>query len=157
MKIMFVCTGNICRSAMAHWMMKKKLEKNNIKDIEVYSSGIYAQNGDTSTYEAIEVMKEYNIDLKKHRATNTVNSNIMDMDLIFGMTDAHKEELLYLYPELKGKVFTLKEYVKYQKDGHSNINIKDPWGFDIETYRACSAEIEECLNLLIENIKKLNY
>ncbi len=70
LKIMFICTGNICRSAMAHWLLKKKLEEKNVKNVEVYSSGIYAVQGDTSTYEAIEVMEEYGVDLKKHRATN---------------------------------------------------------------------------------------
>lgn len=70
LKIMFICTGNICRSAMAHWLLKKKLEQNNIQNVEVYSSGIYALDGDSSTYEAIEVMEEYGVDLKKHRATN---------------------------------------------------------------------------------------
>lgn len=155
MKLMFVCTGNICRSAMADWMMKDKIKKNNIKNIEVFSSGIYAQNGDTPTYEAIETMKENNIDLRQHRATNTINSNINEMDLILGMTQSHKNELIYLYPNLKDKIFTLKEYVNYQKEGNNNINIKDPWGFDIETYRACCAEIEECLNLLITKIQNL--
>lgn len=153
MKIMFVCTGNICRSAMADWMLKDKLDKNNIDNVEVFSSGIYAQDGDVPTYEAIETMKEMGIDLKKHKATNTMNSEIDEMDLILGMTQAHKNELIYLYPHQEGKIFTLKEYVNYQKEGHNNINIKDPWGFDIETYRACAAEIEECLDLLIELLK----
>ena len=153
-KIMFVCTGNICRSAMAHWMMKDKLQKNNINDVEVCSSGIYAQNGDTPTYNAIETMEEFNIDMKKHRATNTMNSDIANMDLIFGMTKSHKDELIYLYPNLKDKIFTLKEYVNYEKEGHDSINIKDPWGFDISTYRACGAEIDECLDLLINKIKE---
>ena len=44
MKIMFICTGNICRSAMAHKLLEKKLEENNIKNVQVYSAGIYAQN-----------------------------------------------------------------------------------------------------------------
>ncbi len=70
MKIMFICTGNICRSAMAHWLFKKKLAQKNIQNVEVYSSGIYAMQGDISTDEAIEVMEEYGVDLKKHRATN---------------------------------------------------------------------------------------
>ena len=82
MKIMFICTGNICRSAMAHWLMVKKLEELNIKNIEVYSCGIYAQDGDTSTYEAKSVMEEYGVNLNKHRATNIRNSNIKQMDLI---------------------------------------------------------------------------
>ena len=57
MKIMFICTGNICRSAMAEWLLKKKLEEKNRNDIEVYSCGIYAENGDVPTYEAKRVMK----------------------------------------------------------------------------------------------------
>ncbi len=154
MKIMFICTGNICRSAMADWMMKDKIKKNNINNIQIFSSGIYAQDGDIPTYEAIETMGENGIDLRKHSATNTMNSNINEMDLILGMTQSHKNELIYLYPNLKDKIFTLKEYVNYNKEGHNNINIKDPWGFDIDTYRACAAEIDECLELLIKKLKK---
>ena len=83
MKIMFICTGNICRSAMAEWLLKKKLEDKKIENIEVYSSGVYAQDGDISTWEAKRVMMdEYSIDMSKHRATNIVNSNIKEMDLI---------------------------------------------------------------------------
>ena len=154
MNIIFVCTGNICRSAMADWMLKDKIQKNNLKNIEVFSSGIYASEGDKPTYEAVEVMREIGIDLKKHHATNTRNSNITNMELILGMRNSHKEELIYLYPQLREKIFTLKEYVGYNREGHNNINIKDPWGYDIETYRACSAEIEECLDLLIKKLKE---
>lgn len=149
MKIMFICTGNICRSAMAHWLFKKKLEQNNITNIEIYSSGIYAMDGDTSTHEAIEVMKEYGVDLKKHKATNIRRSNIKDMDIILCMTISHKRDLIYMYPELKEKIYTLKEYVKDDKNG---IEIKDPWGYDIVTYRFCASEIDTCLDKLIETI-----
>lgn len=149
MKIMFICTGNICRSAMAHWLLKKKLEERNIKNVEVYSAGIYAVEGDTSTYEAIEVMEEYGIDLKKHRATKVQNSNIKDMDIILCMTLSHKRDLIYMYPELKEKIYTLKEYVKDEKNG---VEIRDPWGYDIVTYRFCASEIDACLDKLIEII-----
>ena len=149
MKIMFICTGNICRSAMAHHLFEKMLEDNNITDVEIYSSGIYAEYNDIPTYDAIEVMKEYDVDLKKHRATNTSYSDIKNMDLILGMTLSHKQELIYMYPELKEKIYTLKEYVENTQDG---INIKDPWGFDIATYRFCAAEIEKCLELLIKKL-----
>ena len=149
MKIMFICTGNICRSAMAEWLLKKKLEEKNRNDIEVYSCGIYAENGDVPTYEAKRVMKEeYGIDMSKHRATNIRNSKIKEMDLILCATSSHKIAVLDMYPELNGKVFTMKEYVNYEREYHDSINIKDPWGYDIETYRACVAEIEECIDLL---------
>ena len=153
MKIMFICTGNICRSAMAEKMLKKKLEDKQKTDIEVYSCGVHAQNGDIPTYEAKEVMKdEYEIDMRGHRATNILNSNVKEMDLVLCASVSHKVAVLDIYPELEGKVFTMKEYVLYDREYHDKVNIKDPWGYDIETYRSCVAEIEECLNLLLEKI-----
>lgn len=89
-KIMFVCTGNICRSAMAHVMLEN-LVKEKKKDIEVYSCGIYAENGAHSTRQAIDVMKyDYDIDLTKHRATNIKDSNIEQMDYVLCATYTHK-------------------------------------------------------------------
>lgn len=135
---------------MADWLFKKKLEQNNITNTEVYSSGIYAIDGDVSPYEAIEVMEEYGVELKKHRATNIRRSNIKDMDIILCMTLSHKRDLIYMYPELKEKIYTLKEYVKDDKNG---IEIKDPWGYDLVTYRFCAAEIDACLDKLTEIVK----
>ena len=108
MKIMFICTGNICRSAMAEKLLKKKLKDIKRNDIEVYSCGIYAENGDVPTFEAETVMKEeYDVDMSKHRATNIRNSNITNMDLILCATESHKIAVLDIYPELEGKVFTI--------------------------------------------------
>ena len=153
MKIMFICTGNICRSAMAQWLLKQKLDDKEIKNVEVYSCGVYAQDGDIPTWEAKRVMMdEYSIDMSKHRATNIVNSNIKEMDLILCATSRHKRDVLRIYPELEGKVFTMKEYVGYDREYHDKIDIKDPWGYDIETYRSCIAEIDEWLELLIKKI-----
>ena len=153
MNIMFVCTGNICRSAMAHWLLKKKIEEEDIKNVEVYSCGTIAINGDTSTQEAIEVMKQYGVDLKKHKATNMMKAPLAEMDLILCMTTSHKYQILQVYPELKSKTFTLKEYVEYNKSQFNNINIKDPWGYGINVYEECAKEIDECLNLLINKIR----
>ena len=148
--IMFICTGNICRSAMAEWELKNKVEELK-KDIKVYSCGVYAENGQAATNEAIKAMEEYGVDLKKHKSTNIKNSKINDMDLILCATFSHKINVIYMYPDLKQKIYTLKEYVEYSKD-ESNLDIKDPYGFDIETYRNCAKEIIECINLLIGRI-----
>lgn len=152
MKIMFVCTGNICRSAMAHWLMVKKLNDLDRKDVEVYSCGIYAQNGDTSTYNDIEAMKEYGVDLKEHRATNISKSRIEEMDLILCATRGHKFAILDKYPKLENKVYTMKEYVGYNREYHNSIDIKDPWGYDLEIFRFCASEINECLDLLLTKL-----
>lgn len=148
MKIMFICTGNICRSAMAHCMLEDKLHGT---EHEVYSCGTYAEDGNGSTFSAIEVMREYGVNLKNHRATNIRNSKIEEMDLILCMTWSHKNMVIQMYPELKDKIFTFKEYVNYDETGR-DIDIKDPWGYDIEVYRFCASEIEKCINKLTKTI-----
>lgn len=154
MKIMFVCTGNICRSAMAHWLMKKKIEDKKIKNIEVYSCGVFAYPEDMPTDAAIEVMEEYGVDLKKHRATQIQSSKIEKMDLILCMTYSQKYSVCQMYPELKDKVYTLKEYVKFDEKDPSNIDISDPWGYEIQVYRLCAAIIDNCIDKLIPTIQK---
>ena len=152
MKIMFICTGNICRSAMAHKLMEKKIKDNDLKNIEVYSCGIFAENGDAPTYNAIEVTKEYDVDLKEHKATNIRDSKIEEMDLILCPTISHKYFVMQMYPNLKDKTYTLKEYVNKNKED-KDLDIRDPWGYDIEIYRFCIAEIDKLLDELIEKIK----
>lgn len=148
MKIMFVCTGNICRSAMAEVIFKKMAEEKN-KNIEVYSCGTTAYTGDWSTEDAIEVMKEYQIDLKKHRATNIRESKIEEMDLILCATRTHKYSVINSYPQLKEKVYTIKEYAQ---EDTTSLDISDPWGNSIQIYRQCAEEIKESLEKIIEKI-----
>lgn len=150
-KIMFVCTGNVCRSAMAHHYMQKKLyDLGRENDIVVSSCGTNALNGDTSTSNAKVVMKNYGVDLDSHKATNMLDIDIENYDLILGMTEQHKYNVLAYFPKLKGKVFTLKEYV-YGSD-IENIDIDDPWGYSLQIYDACSKEIVDCVNKLLEKI-----
>ncbi len=149
MKIMFICTGNICRSAMAHVMLEEKAKKQN-KNIDVYSCGVFARNGEKSTYEAIQVLKTiYNVDLTKHRATYIEDSPIEQMDVILCATTSHKKNVLNSYPNLAGKVFTMKEYAGYPKN---DLDINDPWGCSYEIYEECAKEIDECIDKIMEKI-----
>ncbi len=148
-KIMFICTGNICRSAMAHGLMEKKVQEAGL-NIEAFSSGLYAEDGDRATEYAISAMEEYGVDLKRHRATNTRKSKIREMDLILCATEGHKRMLLEMYPEIKDKLYTMKEYV-----GAEEKDIKDPWGYDLETYRKCANEIYDCITKIIDKEKDI--
>ena len=146
MKIMFICTGNICRSAMAEGMMKKLAK-------DICSCGIYAEDGDYATYNAIEAAKYYDVNIESHRATNIRRSRIKEMDIILCATESHKQSVLHMYPELKEKVFTMKEYAKLDNNGQ-DMDIKDPWGYDMNVYQNCAKEIEECNEKIIYLLRK---
>lgn len=73
------------------------------------------------------------------------------MDLILCAGETHKNTLIRIYPDLKNKIYTLKEYVGIEDE---NKDIKEPWGYDIEIYRMCESEIEKCIDKLIEKIRK---
>ena len=149
MKIMFICTGNICRSAMAHVLLDKRAKEEG-KDIDVFSCGVYAEDGDTPPYNAIRIMDYYyETDITKHKAVNIKKSKIKEMDVILCATISHKNQVMLMYPELTDKVFTMKEYSKTGKY-ETDLDIKDPWGYDIETFRNCAEEISEVVEKIIK-------
>ena len=150
--IMFICTGNTCRSAMAEGLMKKMLEDRNITGINVCSAGLHASTGEYSTDEAIKVMKEdYDVNILNHQSVNVKNTKIEDMDLILCATHAHLTTLEYMYPEIKHKIFTIKEFA-YGPEVEDK-DIEDPWGYQIPVYRECAKEIYESLEKIIEKIQ----
>lgn len=94
-------------------------------------------------------MQDYEIDLKLHKATNIKNTDIESMDIILCATTAHKINVVSLYPKVKDKTFTIKEYAGYEG---IDLDIKDPWGYDFETYKRCAEEINNCLEKIIEKL-----
>ena len=148
-KIMFICTGNTCRSAMAEGLFKNLMKDQGRLDVEVYSAGLHASTGEYSTDEAIQVMQEeYDVNILNHQSVNVKNSNIKEMDLILCATHAQLTTLEYMYPEIDHKIFTIKEYA-YGPDVKEK-DIADPWGYPIEVYRKCAKEIYEALEKIIE-------
>ncbi len=145
--INFVCTGNICRSAMAAAYLQKKLyDMGKQNEIIVNSCGTRAYTGDKITDFACNAIEKYGVDAKNHRATNIYDSDILNADLVLCMTKSHRESVLQIYPQLKDRTFTLKEYVK---DNGNYDDIDDPWGYSIDVYKNCASEIVKNIDKLI--------
>ncbi len=142
MKILFICTGNTCRSPMAAALMNKIAENNDL-DISAQSAGIYADPGEPASEEAIEVMADYGIDLSSHRSRNISDDMIAESDLILTMTEGHKMMTSALAPD---KIFTICEFSGYDGD------IIDPFGGDVEEYEETAEAIYDCLTEIAEKI-----
>lgn len=145
--ILFVCTGNTCRSCMAEGILKDIL-KDKQDEFKVGSVGLFVGMSKKASRNAIDVLKnEWNIDITNHKPKQLEKKDIEQFDLILTMTKLHKYTILNNYKEGLGKVFTLKEYVKLN---NIDKDIIDPYGGSYEDYKLCANEIRDCLYKLIE-------
>jgi protein-tyrosine phosphatase len=146
-QILFVCTGNICRSPFAEGLLKKLLQKKGLDDVVADSAGLLALPGNSASGLAQKVAAEYDVDLSGHVA-KSVNEDIVDRsDLILVMEKAHEESLLDAFPEAEGKVFLIRRFARF---GSNNRGIADPYGLNYEAYRFCFLDIQDCIIGLAE-------
>ncbi|MEA3305185.1 MAG: low molecular weight protein arginine phosphatase [Candidatus Omnitrophota bacterium] len=153
MKILFVCTGNSCRSAMAKGYLEKRLKELGIKDITVFSAGVAALTGMRATEEAKQVVKEAGGDISGHTARKLSDADIKEADLIFAMENSHRERMLNKYPDSANKTYLLRDFRKLGNFGFSkNFDIPDPIAKDINFYRKTFFIIKESIEKLLQEI-----
>lgn len=124
-RVLFVCTGNTCRSSMAEALLRKMLTEDlgeKAATIQVVSAGTGAIIGDIASPNAIEVMKTEGISLNEHRAKRVTPDMVNAADLVLTMTLDQKKAVLNLMPTANKKVFTLAEFAEGVKEIEMLIN-----------------------------------
>jgi protein-tyrosine-phosphatase len=147
MNLLFVCSGNTCRSPMAEAFARKIADRRGIQDLNVSSAGTNAYDNVPATDEALLVGMERGLDLTNHRSRMLTPEIVSDADLVFVMTPSHVEQVKQMGG--RGKVHVIDEYAS----GATNKGISDPYGGDLEAYRNTADVLEDELERLFDRLQ----
>ena len=142
-RLIFVCTGNTCRSPMAEGLLRALLGEK--PGWDVASAGVYASLGQPASPHAIAALREKDIDISTHQSQPLTLERIQQADLLITMTQSHRDAVLSIAPESRQKVFLLKSFGIAQ----CAADITDPFGESFDVYCQIRDEIEASLSDLI--------
>ncbi|MEO6870680.1 MAG: serine hydroxymethyltransferase [Chthoniobacterales bacterium] len=148
--VLFVCTGNICRSPMALGLFRRLIADR--KDIEADAAGVHAVRGQLPSVHAIEVCRKRGVDLTGFRSQPLTATLVDRATHIFGMTGSHLDTIQMLFPQAAKKMFLLREF---EEPGATVWrDLPDPIGMGYHIYHDCAEAIENALPSVLAYVEK---
>ncbi len=147
--ILFVCTGNTCRSVIAKALLEKKLKEKNRSDVELLSAGIMMFDGLSASEGTRQVLAKEGMDVSGHRSQRVTKEMLRRSDIILVMEKLQEDIILELAPDTKNRLFLLKEFAKIED---TSLDIKDPIGRDEDFYEYTFSVIKEAVQRVSETI-----
>lgn len=153
MNVLFVCTGNTCRSAMAEELADDIGDRSGT-NFKFKSAGTLACEDEPATDEAIEVMDEIGLDIDKHKSTQFDKELSEWADIILAMEAKHIEEMEAMAPDEEPKMHTLLGFAAGIEGypGEDGYDIIDPYKDPIEDYRETRDQLKDAIGKVIEKL-----
>ena len=140
-RVLFVCTGNVCRSPMAEGFLREMAKANN-SDIEVGSAGLGAMDDMTPSRNSIIAMREEGIDISRQLSRQLTPEMVEEYTHIFGLGSSHVDTIRSYFPEAQEKTFVLREFIA---EAGFDQEVADPIGGDLDEYRVARNLIKEAM------------
>ncbi len=152
-KIVFVCTGNTCRSPMAEALLKDKLERLGLKGFAVCSAGIKVVKGDGINPKSAQVLTEHGLPTAEFSATKLTPKLVREAFAIVSMTEKQKEYLMdFRWNALRKIGEENIENNVYSFAEISGYEVIDPYGKDVDCYRYVYQLLDDGVDALIDKL-----